>query len=67
MFIWFLEKNKHTLNKNGEIKINDNAIIPKFIFKYILLNKLIFFIFLTLNHQKSLCPMGIGQSFFNNL
>jgi len=29
-----------------------------------LLNRLMF---LTLNHQKALCPMGIGQSFFNNL
>ncbi|MFT4718109.1 MAG: death-on-curing family protein [Rickettsiales bacterium] len=27
MFIWFLEKNKHTLKKNGELKINDNALI----------------------------------------
>lgn len=26
MFIWFLEKNKHSLKKGGEIKINDNAL-----------------------------------------
>ncbi|WP_336664234.1 virulence protein RhuM/Fic/DOC family protein [Elizabethkingia meningoseptica] len=26
MFIWFLDKNKHLLKSNGEIKINDNAL-----------------------------------------
>jgi death-on-curing family protein len=26
MFIWFLEKNKHALKTNGELKINDNAL-----------------------------------------
>ena len=26
MFIWFLEKNKHRFKKNGELKINDNAL-----------------------------------------
>jgi death-on-curing family protein len=26
MFIWFLEKNKHNLKINGELKINDNAL-----------------------------------------
>lgn len=26
IFIWFLEKNKHLLKKNGEQKINDNAL-----------------------------------------
>lgn len=26
MFVWFLEKNKHALKKNGELKINDNAL-----------------------------------------
>lgn len=26
IFIWFLEKNKHLLKKNGERKINDNAL-----------------------------------------
>lgn len=26
MFIWFLEKNKHSLKKSGELKINDNAL-----------------------------------------
>lgn len=26
VFIWFLEKNKHLLKKNGEQKINDNAL-----------------------------------------
>lgn len=26
IFIWFLEKNKHLLKKNGEKKINDNAL-----------------------------------------
>ncbi len=26
LFIWFLEKNKHRFKKNGEIKINDNAL-----------------------------------------
>ena len=24
LFIWFLEKNKHSLKKSGELKINDN-------------------------------------------
>lgn len=27
MFIWFLEKNKHSLKKSGELKINDNALV----------------------------------------
>lgn len=27
IFVWFLEKNKHHLNNNGENKINDNALI----------------------------------------
>jgi death-on-curing family protein len=27
MFVWFLEKNKHHFKKNGEIKINDNALV----------------------------------------
>lgn len=27
MFIWFLEKNKHHFKKNGELKINDNALV----------------------------------------
>jgi prophage maintenance system killer protein len=26
MFIWFLEKNKHSIKKSGELKINDNAL-----------------------------------------
>jgi death-on-curing family protein len=26
MFVWFLEKNKHLVKTNGEIKINDNAL-----------------------------------------
>lgn len=26
LFVWFLEKNKHLLNQNGKIKINDNAL-----------------------------------------
>lgn len=26
MFIWFLEKNKHALKQDGELKINDNAL-----------------------------------------
>lgn len=26
IFVWFLEKNKHLLKKNGEKKINDNAL-----------------------------------------
>jgi death-on-curing family protein len=26
LFIWFLEKNRHRFKKNGEIKINDNAL-----------------------------------------
>lgn len=27
LFVWFLEKNKHRLKKNGEIKINDNGLV----------------------------------------
>ena len=27
MFIWFLQRNKHHLKKNGETKINDNALV----------------------------------------
>jgi len=27
MFVWFLEKNKHRFKKDGEIKINDNALV----------------------------------------
>ncbi len=27
MFVWFLEKNKHHFKKNGELKINDNALV----------------------------------------
>lgn len=27
MFVWFLEKNKHRLNRNGALKINDNALV----------------------------------------
>ena len=27
MFVWVLEKNKHGFKKNGEIKINDNALV----------------------------------------
>ena len=27
IFIWFLEKNKHRFKTNGEIKINDNALV----------------------------------------
>ena len=27
IFIWFLEKNKHQFKKNGELKINDNALV----------------------------------------
>ncbi|WP_028298934.1 virulence protein RhuM/Fic/DOC family protein [Olivibacter sitiensis] len=27
MFIWFLEKNKHRFKRDGEIKINDNALV----------------------------------------
>lgn len=26
LFIWFLERNKHNLKTNGEVKINDNAL-----------------------------------------
>jgi len=26
LFVWFLEKNKHLLNQEGKIKINDNAL-----------------------------------------
>ncbi|TJZ62988.1 Fic/DOC family protein [Sphingobacterium olei] len=27
MFVWFLEKNSHRFKKDGEIKINDNALV----------------------------------------
>ncbi len=27
MFVWFLQKNKHQLKKNGDLKINDNALV----------------------------------------
>jgi death-on-curing family protein len=27
IFVWFLEKNKHRFKKNGELKINDNALV----------------------------------------
>lgn len=27
MFVWFLEKNKHQLNRNGALKINENALV----------------------------------------
>ena len=27
IFIWFLEKNKHRFKKNGELKINNNALV----------------------------------------
>lgn len=27
MFVWFLEKNKHQFKLNGELKINDNALV----------------------------------------
>jgi death-on-curing family protein len=27
IFIWFLEKNKHRFKQNGELKINDNALV----------------------------------------
>ena len=27
LFVWFLEKNKHRFKKNGELKINDNALV----------------------------------------
>lgn len=27
MFVWFLEKNKHRFKANGELKINDNALV----------------------------------------
>ncbi len=27
MFVWFLEKNKHRFKTNGELKINDNALV----------------------------------------
>jgi death-on-curing family protein len=27
MFVWFLEKNKHQFKNNGEVKINDNALV----------------------------------------
>ncbi len=26
LFVWFLEKNKHSLKKTGELKINDNGL-----------------------------------------
>ena len=26
LFVWFLEKNKHQFNKNGDLKINNNAL-----------------------------------------
>ena len=27
MFVWFLEKNKHRFKRDGEVKINDNALV----------------------------------------
>lgn len=27
IFVWFLEKNKHRFKQNGELKINDNALV----------------------------------------
>ena len=27
LFVWFLENNKHRFKKNGELKINDNALV----------------------------------------
>jgi prophage maintenance system killer protein len=27
MFIWFLQLNKHHLKRNGDAKINDNALV----------------------------------------
>lgn len=27
LFVWFLDKNKHRFKKNGELKINDNALV----------------------------------------
>lgn len=27
MFVWFLEKNKHLITKNGKLKINDNTLV----------------------------------------
>ena len=27
MFIWFLQRNNHHLKKNGDAKINDNALV----------------------------------------
>lgn len=27
LFVWFLEKNKHRFNKEGELKINENALV----------------------------------------
>ena len=27
IFVWFLDKNKYLINNEGEIKINDNALI----------------------------------------
>lgn len=27
LFVWFLERNKHRFRKNGELKINDNALV----------------------------------------
>ena len=27
IFVWFLKKNKHRLNHDGALKINDNALV----------------------------------------
>ena len=27
MFVWFLEKNRHRFKQDGEVKINDNALV----------------------------------------
>ena len=27
LFVWFLEKNKHRLKRNGDVKINDNGLV----------------------------------------
>src|SRR5690606_5643374 len=27
LFVWFLEKNRHRFKQNGEVKINDNALV----------------------------------------
>ena len=27
MFVWFLDKNKHHLNRDSVLKINDNALV----------------------------------------